>query len=273
MEYIVGILLAIGVSLFGTFTGFDRDRSFYPVMTVVIASIYELFSIIGGSTHALSLETIGFVAFALAAVVGFKTNLWVVVGALAGHGVFDLAHPHLIANPGVPVWWPAFCMTYDISAALYLAWLLNRSILSPTQPDHLNPQTGKGSDRPRFGHPVRPFVQKELDAAAAGTLGGDFSASFQNLERAHVLSQVSTREHVRVHWHMLVWAAERQSPREIVGQILRIMGAATKTPIGLIPTGNTGGSNVSPFKRMHIPEDLADILADASKQSTYSDHA
>lgn len=270
MEYTVGISLAIGVSLFGTFTGFDRDRSFYPVMTVAIASIYELFSVMGGSTHALSLETIGFCAFALAAVVGFKSNLWIVVGTLAGHGVFDLAHPHLIANPGVPAWWPAFCMTYDISAALYLAWLLNRSILSPRQPDHLNPQKRKGSEQPRFSHPVRPFVQRELDAAA-GKMGGDLSASFQKLERAHVLSQVSTREHVRVHWHMLVWAAKRHNTREIFGQIFRVVGAATKTAIGLVPTGNTGGSNVSPFKPMPIPEDLANILAAASKQFAYSD--
>lgn len=65
---------------------------------------------------------------------------------------------------------------------------------------------------------------------------------------------------------MLIWAAQRQSPREFVGQILRIMGGVTKTAIELIPTGNTGGSNISPFKRMHIPEDLADILAAASKQ-------
>jgi len=48
------------------------------------------------------------------------------------------------------------------------------------------------------------------------------------------------------------------------------IGAATKTAVGLIPTGNTGVSNVSPFKRMPIPEDLADILASASKQSADS---
>ena len=161
-------------------------------------------------------------------------------------------------------------MTYDISAALYLAWLLNRSILTPRQLDHLNPQKGKGSDQPRFGHPIRPFVQRELDAADAGKLRGELSGSFENLERAHVLSQVSTREHVRVHWQMLVWAVRRRDPREIVGQVFRIVGAATKTAIGLIPTGNTGGSNVSPFKRMPIPEDLADILASASKQSADS---
>jgi Protein of unknown function (DUF3703) len=258
------------VSLFGTFFRFDRECSFYPVMTIVIASTYQLFAAMGGTTQLLSLETATFFVFVSAAVLGFRTNLWIVVGALAGHGTFNLVHPHLISNPGVPVWWPAFCMTYDISAALYLAWFLNRSILSPTQPDHLDPQKEKSSDQPHVGHPIRPFVQTELDAAAAEKFDGDLSASFQKLKRAHVLSQVSTREHVRVHWQMLVWAMRRRDPREILGQVFRIVGAATKTAIGLIPSGNTGGANVSPFKRMPIPEDLADILASASNQSAYS---
>lgn len=270
MAYLVGIVLALAVSLFGTFFRFDRERSFYPVMTIVIASTYQLFAAMSGTIQLLSLETAMFFVFVSAAVVGFKTNLWIVVGALAGHGTFDFVHPHLIENPGVPVWWPAFCMAYDISAAIYLGWLLNSSILSPTQPDHLDARKGKSSDQPRFGHPIRPFVQRELDTAAAGTLGGDVPASFAMLERAHVLSQVSTREHVRVHWHMLVWAARRRDAREIFGQVFRIVGAATKTAIGLIPTGNTGGSNVSPFKRMPIADDLADILSAASKQSAYS---
>lgn len=154
MEYLVGISLALGVSLFGKLSGFERDRAFYPTMTVVIAATYELFAVMAGSTHALSLESAVFVFFALAAVVGFKSNLWIVVAALAGHGVFDLAHPHLIANPGVPAWWPAFCMTYDISAALYLAWLLHRRILSASTPDHQSLQKAKGMDLPNDGHPI-----------------------------------------------------------------------------------------------------------------------
>jgi hypothetical protein len=140
MAYLVGVVLALAVSLFGTLFRLDRDRSFYPVMTIVIASTYQLFAAMRGTTYLLSLETAMFFVFVSAAVLGFKTNLWIVVGALAVHGVFDIAHPHFIANPGAPVWWPAFCMTYDISAALYLAWLLNRSILSPTHHNHLNPQ-------------------------------------------------------------------------------------------------------------------------------------
>jgi hypothetical protein len=37
-----------------------------------------------------------------------------------------------------------------------------------------------------------------------------------------------------------------------------MLGALTKTPIGLLPEGNTGGANVSPFKSMSIsPENKA----------------
>jgi hypothetical protein len=38
------------------------------------------------------------------------------------------------------------------------------------------------------------------------------------------------------------------------------VGAATKTAFGLVPTGNTGGSNVSPIKPMPVPADLRIII-------------
>ncbi|MCH8531390.1 MAG: DUF3703 domain-containing protein [Saccharospirillum sp.] len=38
------------------------------------------------------------------------------------------------------------------------------------------------------------------------------------------------------------------------------MGVATKTAIGLVPQGNSGGANVSPFKRMPIEPDLAAVV-------------
>jgi len=79
----------------------------------------------GASTHTLIVECAVGVAFVIAAVLGFKTSLWIVVVALAGHGVFDLGHGAVIANPGVPVWWPRFCSAYDVAAAGFLAWLLS----------------------------------------------------------------------------------------------------------------------------------------------------
>jgi hypothetical protein len=59
---------------------------------------------------------------------------------------------------------------------------------------------------------------------------------------------------------MLLWAVRHRILREAAGQVLRIVGAATKTALGLVPNGNTGGSNISPFKPLPIPVDLQKVL-------------
>ncbi len=87
-----------------------------------------------------------------------------------------------------------------------------------------------------------------------------------HLERAHVLGQESTYWHVHVHYLMLLWAFRYRSVREILGQVFRIVGAATKTAFGLVPQGNTGGANVSPFRKMPIAPELADVI-DRAKAS------
>ena len=111
-----------------------------------------------------------------------------------------------------------------------------------------------------FGARIRPYVDEELGRARAARLAGDHAQEFRHLERAHVLGQASTREHVRAHWRMLVWGVRRRDLREVTGQLVRLIGAATKTFVGLVPTGNTGGSNVSPVQPLPIPRDLAAIL-------------
>ncbi|HUS13920.1 MAG TPA: hypothetical protein VM536_02780, partial [Chloroflexia bacterium] len=124
MALVVGALLAIVVGLFATGIGLDRDRTFYPVVTIVIASYYALFAVMGASAHALVLESLVGTVFLAAAVSGFTLSLWFVVAALAAHGIFDLVHGIVISNPGVPSWWPQFCLTYDVTLAAYLAGLL-----------------------------------------------------------------------------------------------------------------------------------------------------
>ena len=109
-----------------------------------------------------------------------------------------------------------------------------------------------------FADNIRPYIDAEL--AAADAHGND---EFAHLERAHILGQASTREHVRVHWRMLRWAVRHRDAREFFGQITRTIGAATKTFIGWVPTGNTGGANVSPVKPMPIDPALAAIIEEA----------
>ena len=48
MALLVGALLAFAVALFATITRLDRDRAFYPTVTIVIASYYALFAVMGG---------------------------------------------------------------------------------------------------------------------------------------------------------------------------------------------------------------------------------
>ena len=134
MPYLVGFVLALAVAALGTLVGLDRGRAFYPTLAVVVASYYVLFAVMGGSGHALVMETLVMAGFLVVAMIGFKENLWLVVAALAGHGIFDFFHAHVVANPGVPPWWPGFCLAFDITAAAYLAWLLGRSRLGTATP-------------------------------------------------------------------------------------------------------------------------------------------
>ncbi len=126
MVYFIGIMVALGVALFATRVGLDRDRTFYSTVTIVVASYYVLFAAMGGSGHAMILELIVMAVFVTAAVLGFKKSEWILVAALAGHGVFDALRGNAIENAGVPAWWPAFCGSYDVVAAACLAWIIVR---------------------------------------------------------------------------------------------------------------------------------------------------
>ena len=102
MEYLIGVVLSVLVCAFAMLVGFDRGRVFYPTLLMVIATYYILFAVMGKSAPALTIECLAAGIFLGVAVAGFKKNLWLIVTALAGHGVFDYFHHLLIDNPGVP---------------------------------------------------------------------------------------------------------------------------------------------------------------------------
>ena len=110
-------------------------------------------------------------------------------------------------------------------------------------------------------------ISQELALAESLIESGDLNLAFHHLERAHVLGQASTYQHTRIHWRMFKLAIKQGSPREIWGQIVRLIGASTKTPLGIYPTGNTGGSNVWFFKSMSIPRDLQAIIEHGKKEA------
>ena len=133
MAYLVGIGLALAILLSVRLVGLDRDRGFYPTVMIVIALLYGLFAVMGGSMRALGLESVAMTGFIFVTILGFKRNLWWVVGALFAHGVYDFFHGHLFINPGVPAWWPQFCSAFDVVAAAFLAVLI-RLAKTPAKP-------------------------------------------------------------------------------------------------------------------------------------------
>lgn len=163
MEYFVGASIALGVCVFATLAGLDRDRAFYPVVLIVIASYYDLFAVMGGG-DALGIETAAFAAFVCIATIGFKTNLWIVAAALLAHGLFDFVHADLVANAGVPVWWPMFCLSFDAAAAGYIAWLL----LSGRLQAHSARSNDKQRQRSGSSSGAKPIARGAVSLALLG---------------------------------------------------------------------------------------------------------
>lgn len=95
----------------------------------------------------------------------------------------------------------------------------------------------------------------EMRLGTASLHAGDYDVAFRHFERAHILGQRMTTLHIRSHLAMLRVGSRRRDRREIVGQLCRIIAAALFSRLW-VPTGNTGGANVSAFKSMPIPGDL-----------------
>ena len=101
----------------------------------------------------------------------------------------------------------------------------------------------------------------EMASARGARARGELDAAFSHYERAHVVAQRDPLRHARAHLGMLAVGLARRDLREIVGQLLRIPAALTKSRVW-VPRGNTGGANVSAFRPMPVPPDLASLIDD-----------
>lgn len=84
--------------------------------------------------------------------------------------------------------------------------------------------------------------------------------ALHHLERAHVLGQEEVGPHTLTHWLMLRVALHRREPAAVLGQAARIVLGALGSAIGVVPKGNTGGTDISMFQRMPIAPDLARLM-------------
>jgi hypothetical protein len=130
MEYLIGLFLSLAVAGLVVVVGLDREPAFYPTVLIVIAAYYVLFAVMGASIRILLVEIAITSGFLLIAIIGYKRNLWLVAIALGGHGVFDIVHRFLFEDPGVPRWWPGFCLVFDVVLGGLLAMRLMKSKLA-----------------------------------------------------------------------------------------------------------------------------------------------
>ena len=102
--------------------------------------------------------------------------------------------------------------------------------------------------------------RSEIAQARRLLKSGSLDEAFEHLQRAHVLGQRYIVPHIQAHWLMLRIGVARRAVAEVLGQAARIVLGALGSAVGVVPTGNTGGTDISMFKRLPIDPELEKAL-------------
>lgn len=109
--------------------GMLAERSSVAVLLCSIAVFYPVFAVqAGASVMVIGLHALVFILFSALALMGFRSGMGILAGALAAHGLFDLT-AHATGHPG-PEWWPVFCGSLDLAAAIAIVLLLRQGRIS-----------------------------------------------------------------------------------------------------------------------------------------------
>ncbi len=110
-------------------------------------------------------------------------------------------------------------------------------------------------------HPeLRKAYEAEMVSSRHCYQAGRHAAAMVHLELAHVLGQRYVLAHVATHYWMLKIALRRRSPRQAWGQLLRIVLGAIGSAAGIVPSGNTGGTDIGMFRRLPIDPAIRRLL-------------
>jgi hypothetical protein len=82
------------------------------LVLIAIAGFWPLFAVASQDDGQILLHIAIFAAFAAAAVFSDRIGIAGLAVALIAHGILDTAL-FTTAHPG-PLWWPAFCASYDV---------------------------------------------------------------------------------------------------------------------------------------------------------------
>ena len=125
---VLGILVA--VITIAMAKDLDLPPRSYAVGMVGLPLVYMLFALSVGDMRAMGLELAYGLPFIVAGVIcfrrGFKGSGILVVALWGLHAAYDVYHHLLVANAGVPYWYPALCLGFDIMMVVYLLRLVSR---------------------------------------------------------------------------------------------------------------------------------------------------
>jgi hypothetical protein len=105
---------------------------------------------------------------------------------------------------------------------------------------------------------------REISLGRGLMAAGDLERAFRHLERAHVIGQNFVGAHSKAHWLMLTLEVRRGRGSAAFGQVVRLVLGAIGSAVGVVPTGNTGATDISMFKRLPIAPELQEIIDDSS---------
>ena len=111
-----------------------------------------------------------------------------------------------------------------------------------------------------MNHVCAAAFDSEIRRAKELIANGDLDAGFHHLERAHVIGQAYVVPHATSHWLMLKVEVRRGRVAAAVGQAVRIVLGMLGSAVGVVPVGNTGGTDVSMFERMPIEPELQNLI-------------
>jgi hypothetical protein len=106
----------------------------------------------------------------------------------------------------------------------------------------------------------RQAFDREIAVARRFIAAADFEHAFRHLERAHVIGQTFVGAHAKAHWMMLVLEIRRGRVAGVFGQAVRLVLGIVGSAVGVVPIGNTGGTDISMFKRLPIAPELQEII-------------
>jgi hypothetical protein len=121
---------AVGVLTIVIARAIRGERWLYSIGLLVLPTLYALFALRAGDRAVSIAEMLYGTPFLLAgllfAFVSIRHSAIAVGLFWILHGLYDVIHGRLLANAGVPSWYPVWCFSVDVVVGAYLLWLSRR---------------------------------------------------------------------------------------------------------------------------------------------------